>query len=70
MKCTDKIAYETRGEAWDFAKTIRKSKHRHGSVFIYQCQFCGKWHLTHKRTIRYKSRLLALNKYYFDELTE
>lgn len=56
MKCADKMTYNTRGEAWDFVKTVRQAKKRHMAVYIYQCACCGKWHLTHVRPERFKAR--------------
>lgn len=66
MKCADKVAYKTRGEAWDFAKTIRI---RSGGVYIYECQFCRQYHITHVRPERWRFDRRNAKHYDFKKLT-
>lgn len=46
--CGRKRRYETRVEA---AKAAERSSRRKDSpkIFVYECPYCGGWHLTHRR---------------------
>lgn len=46
--CGRKRRYETRVEA---AKAAEKSSRRKDApkIFVYECPYCGGWHLTHRR---------------------
>ena len=46
--CGRKKRYETRVEA---AKAAEKSSRRKDApkIFVYECPYCGGWHLTHRR---------------------
>ena len=46
--CGRKRRYETRVEA---AKAAEKSSRRKDEpkIFVYECPYCGGWHLTHRR---------------------
>ena len=46
--CGRKRRYETRVEA---AKAAERSARRKDSpkIFVYECPYCGGWHLTHRR---------------------
>lgn len=46
--CGRKRRYETRVEA---AKAAEKSSRRKDTpkIFVYECPYCGGWHLTHRR---------------------
>ena len=46
--CGHKKRYETRVEA---AKAAEKSSRRKDvpKSFVYECPYCGGWHLTHRR---------------------
>lgn len=72
MKCVDKVAYNTRGEAWDFVKTFRKSAKHKGGAYIYECKFCGKWHVTHYKPERFrvKTAMQCKTKYNFKRVSE
>ena len=67
MKCEDKVAYKTRGEAYDFAKTVRI---RSGGVYIYECSFCRKYHITHVRPERWRFKLENAKHYNFKNVTQ
>lgn len=42
---TGKIIYKTKREAWNKKSTLR-NKRRHYHTEIYECNFCGGWHLS------------------------
>lgn len=46
--CGRKRRYETRVEA---VKAAEKSSRRKDApkIFVYECPYCGGWHLTHRR---------------------
>ena len=46
--CGRKRRYETRVEA---TKAAEKSSRRKDApkIFVYECPYCGGWHLTHRR---------------------
>lgn len=46
--CGRKRRYETRVEA---ARAAEKSSRRKDApkIFVYECPYCGGWHLTHRR---------------------
>lgn len=46
--CGRKRCYETRVEA---TKAAEKSSRRKDApkIFVYECPYCGGWHLTHRR---------------------
>lgn len=67
MKCTDKVAYKTRGEAYDFAKTVRKVN---GGAYIYECAYCHQFHITHRKPERWKFRAAQAKKYNFTQLSD
>lgn len=67
MKCADKVAYKTRGEAYDFAKTIRI---RSGGVYIYECSFCRQYHITHVRPERWRFKMENAKHYNFNNVTQ
>lgn len=49
--CMRKKRYETRVDAQKAA--ARSSKRKDApKIFVYQCPYCGGWHLTHKRPSR------------------
>lgn len=58
MNHIDKIAFDSRGEAYDFVRTLRK----YGNSTIYECRACGKWHISHFRQGGYVMKLQTLNK--------
>ena len=49
--CGRKKRYATRVEA---AKAAEKSSRRKDApkIFVYECPYCGGWHLTHRRPAR------------------
>ena len=49
--CERKRRYETRVEAQKAAPRASKRKDAPG-IYVYQCEFCGGWHLTHRRPRR------------------
>jgi hypothetical protein len=49
---TDKRQHETRESAAKAAERL-KCNTQNNYLRIYVCEFCGKWHLTHKRKNRY-----------------
>ncbi len=67
MKCADKVAYKTRGEAWDFVKKIRIQR---GGVYIYECQFCRQYHITHVRPERWRFNKMHAKMYNFKNVTQ
>lgn len=69
MKCADKVAYKTRGEAWDFAKTIRQGNRR-GRAYIYECSYCRQYHITHVRPERWHFNKMQAKMYNFNNVTQ
>lgn len=68
MKCTDKVAYETRREAYEQVERLRKhSRKKKAKRYcqIYECAYCGKYHLSH---FKYKIGMRKNN--YFKDLSE
>ena len=43
---TTKIMYHDRQTAWQAAEQSRIE--RGVELWVYQCQYCGQWHLTHR----------------------
>ena len=56
MYCTEKIAYETRKEAYESLRRMRKG----GAV--YECTVCGKWHITHMSRDRWRARKIQVDE--------
>ena len=48
MKCTEKQPFDTRAEAYRFTQYMMHHK-RKLRLYIYECPYCGKFHVTHKR---------------------
>jgi len=46
--CERKRRYETRVEAQKAAALARRRKDA-PAIYVYRCQFCGGWHLTHRK---------------------
>jgi len=46
--CERKRRYETRVEAQKAANLARRRKDA-PAIYVYRCQFCGGWHLTHRK---------------------
>ena len=69
MKCTDKIAYNTRREAYEASRHVRRRGKRL-SMYIYECKYCGSFHLTHIRPSRFDARLALAHKYNFNDVSE
>lgn len=68
MKCADKVTYETRREAWEFARTVRTA-HKRARMYVYECSVCHKYHLTHIRPERFHSRHLC-RRYDYNKYTQ
>lgn len=49
--CRRKKRYETRVEAQKAAERSSKRKDA-PKIFVYECPYCGGWHLTHRRPKR------------------
>lgn len=58
MNCIDKKVFNSRGEAYEFICSSRKYK----NSTIYECKSCGKWHLSHYKQDRYKTKKQALRE--------
>lgn len=69
MKCEDKVAYNTSGEAYDFAKTVRRG-YKRVPAYIYECGFCRKFHITHVRPERWRFKLENAKHYNFKNVTK
>ena len=72
MKCNDKLAFKTRGEAYDFVKVFRpqyKRTHR-GVLTMYECPFCKMWHLTHIKRERWNWKKAKAEKYNFKNVAD
>ena len=69
MKCEDKVAYKTRGEAYDFAKTVRRG-YKRVPAYIYECSFCRRYHITHVRPERWRFKLENAKHYNFKNVTQ
>lgn len=65
MYCTEKITYETRREAYEALQRFRKGKR--GSV--YECDVCGKWHITHMSHDRWRARKIQVDEWQTKETT-
>ena len=48
MKCTEKHPFETRAEAYRFTQYMIHHQ-RKIRLYIYECPYCGKFHVTHKK---------------------
>ena len=48
MKCTEKHPFDTRAEAYRFTQYMIHHK-RKLRLYIYECPYCGKYHVTHKK---------------------
>ena len=48
MKCTEKQPFETRAEAYRFTQYMIHHQ-RKIRLYIYECPYCGKYHVTHKK---------------------
>ena len=46
MSCGRKYRYETKDEALEFA--AHRSRKEWKMLRVYQCAYCGGWHITHK----------------------
>lgn len=63
MKCADKIAYNSRGEA--YANCFDKKR-----LSVYECPFCHKFHITHKkreRHIKQQNNVKKLDKKFYQK---
>ena len=58
MYCTEKITYETRREAYEALRHFRKCK----SGTVYECDVCGKWHITHMSRDRWRARKIQVDE--------
>lgn len=72
MKCVDKMSFATRREAYEEAKKLRKhgKKNARKIVSVYECPFCGMFHLTHKQAGRYKSRMHPSSRYNYSKVVD
>lgn len=72
MKCADKMSFKTRGEAYDFAKSLRKrgKKSKRCQYSLYECAYCGLWHVSHYKQIRFNDRIAAKHKFNYDDVRE
>ena len=48
MKCTEKQPFDTRAEAYRFTQYMIHHQ-RKIRLYIYECPYCGKYHVTHKK---------------------
>ena len=48
--CRDKKQYDTRREAWGGIDRLLRSPRyqKRGTLHVYQCDFCGKFHIGNK----------------------
>jgi hypothetical protein len=54
--CATKARFDSRRDANSMA---RHGHHQDGSSKPYRCEFCGCWHLGHKRRFRWSRELAA-----------
>lgn len=48
MKCTEKQPFKTRAETYRFTQYMIHHQ-RKIRLYIYECPYCGKYHVTHKK---------------------
>ena len=48
-KCERKVKYGTRQKALNVIKTIRKRRIMVHGAYVYQCEICGKFHITKRK---------------------
>jgi len=57
--CDGKRRHDSRSEAIDHKMQMVKGGGSVGELWVYQCQFCGKWHVGHP-----PAKLKAKQKFY------